>query len=397
MTHDKEKLNQFVDFLLESFFDGTVNVEETPKQRKVSPLDEINWQEPDIANTSTKCMSIQQVADFFNSEIARYGVGGKANPSMPRIAKGLFLGKDDKPISPLEYAKILSQPPKTIFDIGEKSLHSLDVKTKTINTGIPALRGLVWDKENNEFRVINTCPGAGSCAIDCYALQGFYIFQDGKNLKLAQRLQLIFTDPETYFNQAYREAEMFAFDAQRDGKTLEIRWNDAGDFFSERYLKLALRVTKALLDKKYQVKSYFYTKVGGMVELGEKLGFTVTFSQGGSQQTPQNVSKQSIIVPVDVVRQFVKKNKGRGFAKDASGKTEVFDKEGLRKSIVDKYSKDTKIPGANTITTSNTLFTDELPPAEGNTTVFNAIILPGGDTDAPVQRKDVKFIFLIKH
>lgn len=386
-------LENFADELLEAYFSSNVK----PKQRKPSTLDEIDWSEPDIAGTSTRCMSQQAVADFFNSEIERLASGKKANPSMPRISKGIMLGDDNTVKTPLEFAQILSKPPKTIFDVGEKSKHTIDDDIKTINTGIPALRGIVWDKENQEFRVINTCPGAGACAIDCYALQGFYIFNDGKNLKLAQRLQLIFTDPESYYNQAYREAEMFAFEAQRDNKVLEIRWNDAGDFFSERYLKLALRVTKTLLEKNYKVKSYFYTKVGGMVELGQKLGFTVTFSQGGSQETPAGVKKQSVVVPIPIVRDYITRTKGRGFSKDESGKTIVSNKEGLKKAVVDHYSKDATLAGHETITTDNTKFTDELPRVEGKDGEFNAIILPGGDSDAPAQRNDVHVIFLIKH
>lgn len=395
---ETDSLNEFVDYLIESFF-SAVNVEETPKQKfnkKPTPLDEINWNEPDIENVSSRCMSIQQVADFFNSELERWKIGGQRNKNMPNIAKGVMLG-DKGEIDVVEFARILSMPPKTIFDKGEKSKHSVDTTTMTINTGIPALRGLVWDKENNEFRVINTCPGAGKCAIDCYALQGFYIFNDGKNLKLAQRLQMIFQDPESYYIQGMREAELYAFEANRDNKVLEIRWNDAGDFFSERYLKLATRITKDLLEKKYKIKSYFYTKVGDMVDLGQKLGFTVTWSQGGIQEPTKTPKKQSIIVPVNLIRNFVDKFKGRGYKKDDTGKTAVKDIEGMRNAIVSTYSKDTSIPNSKSITIHNTKFTNELPTKEGKPGEFNAIILPGGDTDAPAQRKDVQFIFLIKH
>ena len=391
---DNDTINKFADYLLEAFF-SAVNVEEQPK-RKPTPLDEINWDEPDIASTSSRCMTLKQVEKFFNSELERWKVGGKRDKSMPNIAKGIMLG-DKGELNVKEFARILSMPPKTIFDKGEKSLHSVDSNTMTINTGIPALRGMVWDKENNEFRVVNTCPGAGACAIDCYALQGFYIFNDGKNLKLAQRLQMIFQDPESYYLQGFREAELHAFEANRDDKILEIRWNDAGDFFSERYLKLAMRITKDLLKKKYKVKSYFYTKVGGMVELGQKLGFTVTWSQGGVQEPTKSPKKQSIIVPKTVVGNFLTPTKGRGYEKDASGKTAVSDRDGMKNAIVSTYSKDTKIPNSKRITVQNTKFTDELPAKEGKPGEFNAIVLPGGDTDAPAQRKDVQFIFLIKH
>jgi hypothetical protein len=340
-------------------------------------------------------MSPAAIKDFFNSEIERLKVGGKASLNMPRIAKGIILG-DSGVIDVERFRRILTMAPKTIFDKGEKSKHTVDDSIITINTGIPALRGLVWDDEKDEFRVINTCPAAGQCAIDCYALQGFYIFNDGKNIKLAQRLQLIFQNPEMYFQQGYREAEMYAFEANRDNKTLEIRWNDAGDFFSERYLRLAMRITNQLLEKKYNVKSYFYTKVGAMVELGEKLGFTVTHSAGGTEKD-RPFNKKSIIVPRSVFIKFVKSNKGRGFAKDDSGKTLVNDKEGLRKAIFAEYGNNTKYSGSETITLDSIKYTDELPGKEGAAGQFNAIVLPGGDSDAPAQRQDVKFIFLLKH
>jgi hypothetical protein len=393
-----EQLNEFVDHLLEAYFNAGDD-QKGESEPKRSALDEINWNEPDLADVSSRCMSLQQVKDFFNSELQRYKDGGKASQNMPRIAKGLIVGDGGKPIEPMDFAKLLSLPPKSIFDKGEKSLHTVDDQTMTINTGIPALRGIIWDQEHNEFRVVNTCPGAGKCAVDCYALQGFYIFQNGKNLKLQQRLQLIFTNPENYFAQGFREAEMYAFEANRDGKMLQIRWNDAGDFFSERYLKLALRITKSLLDKQYKIKSYFYTKVGKMVELGEKLGFTVNFSQGGIQDAP-SASKRSIIVPKEVFSPFLSPTKGRGYEKDATGKSKFRDesaREGLKKAIFHKYHKSPENPNSHTITVDNIKFTDELPKIEGKPGEFNVIVLPGGDTDAPAQRKDVQYIFLLKH
>ncbi len=390
MINHQEKVNKFVEYCLESFFDGAVNLED----KKTSPLDEINWNEPDIADTKSRCMTMDALKDWLNSELDRYKSGNKAAANMPRISRGNIVIGDQGSVDVQGFIKLLTTPPKTIFDKGEKSLHSVDENNTTINTGIPALRGVVWDEEHKEFRIVNTCPAAGACAVDCYAMQGFYIMNDGKNIKLAQRLQLIFQNPEQYIKQATYESESFAFDAKRNNKTLEIRWNDAGDFFSERYLKLALQVTKYLLEKQYPVKSYFYTKVGKMVDLGQKLGFTVTFSAGGIDKSPE-AKKHSIVVPKDVFKQYLIPTKGRGYEKDTTGKSQFRDglsKDSLRKTIFDTYH------GQYTdLTIDSIKFTDELPKIEGKPGEFSAIVLPGGDTDAPAQRQDVKYIFLLKH
>lgn len=42
-------------------------------------------------------------------------------------------------------------------------------------------------------------------------------------------------------------------------------------------------------------------------------------------------------------------------------------------------------------------FTDELPKTEGKPLEFDTITLPSGDSDAPAQRKDVRFQFLLEH
>ena len=356
-------------------------------------LSEINWDDIELSDVNARCMSLDAVKDWFNSEIARYDNKEKAAKNMPRVSKSIMIKVGEHELNIKQFVTLLTTPPKTNFDEGEKSKHSGTEDILTINTGIPALRGIVWDKDKGEFYIINTCPKAGACAIDCYALQGFYILCEGKNLKLAQRLQLMMEDPETYYTLAYREAEIYAFKANRDNKILEIRWNDAGDFFSERYFKLALKITKTLLSNKYKVKSYFYTKVGKYVELGEKLGFEVTFSSGGIDKTP-TASKQSVIVPFSVFKHHLFSTRGRGYEKDETGKAKIRDnhKSLLKADIYNAYKEE--FPN---ITLNNILFTDELPRQEGNERKYNVIILPVGDTDSPAQRKDVSVIFLLKH
>ena len=374
------------------------------KQLIKETINEIDWSAPDLGDVKvSRCMTMEQLVDFFNSELSRVAVGGKASKSMPRISKGnikLKIGTNEIDIP--AFIKLLTTPPKTIFDEGEKSKHSSGATLLTINTGIPALRGFVYDKDDSEkpFKVINTCPAAGQCAVDCYALQGFYIMNDGKNIKLAQRLQQIMENPSDYRTQAYAEAELFAFKAKRENMILEIRWNDAGDFFSQRYFDSAVAVTKKLLENGYKVHSYFYTKMAGRVEIGELLGFTVTYSLGGTtDDTMVDAKKKSVIVPASVFVGFFKKSKGRGYVKDPeTGKTQFSDlvngREQLKKKIYDTYHTD---PNFKLLSLDTIKYTDELPPQEGEPGQFSIITLPGGDSDVPAQRSDVRYNFLLKH
>jgi Gene product 88 len=372
-------------------------------------INEIDWKsddlkdiDPSISGSKTRCMSMQAVKDWLSSELDRYESGGKAAKNMPRLTgttvRGLVV-KDEsgtREVKIDQFIRILSTPPKTIFDVGEKSLHTGDKNTMTINTGIPALRGIIWDPEARDFKIINTCPSAGSCAVDCYALQGFYIMNDGKNLKLAQRLQLILEKPSEYIEQAFREARRLAQDAKWDNKILEIRWNDAGDFFSDRYFQSAMAVTRQLLEAGFPIKSYFYTKMGKFVELGQQMGIEVTYSLGGTDQV-KDAKKKSVIVPSLVFRKFLTSTKGRGFEKDPeSGKTKITPEagEGLRQAVFDEYKNDPEFKELNIDTIK---YTDEMPSKEDDERKYSCIILPGGDSDRPAQRKDVKHVFLLKH
>ena len=364
-------------------------------------INEIDWSAPDLGDVNIqRCMTMDQVVDFFNSELERVAVGGKASKGMPRISKGnikLKLGTQEVDIE--TFIKLLTMPPKTIFDEGEKSKHSSGQGILTINTGIPALRGFVYDKDDpvTPFKVVNTCPGAGKCAVDCYALQGFYIMNDGKNIKLAQRLQQIMQDPEGYTKQAYAEAELYAFKAKREDNILKIRWNDAGDFFVQRYFNAAVNITKKLWSSGYQVESYFYTKVAGLVNIAELLGFTVTQSLGGTDQSV-NAKKKSVIVPKEVFVSYLVPTKGRGYKKDPiTGKSEFASptaREELRKKIFDYYHTD---PEFSLLSLNDIKYTDELPGQEGQPGQYAVITLPAGDTDSPAQRKDVRYNFLLKH
>jgi hypothetical protein len=373
---------------------------------------EADW-DGKFSDVQKVCYTADSVADALNKELERLKSPTKdrkkADPTFARISKGNIPTDEEGKANIEQFKKQIMQRPKTIFDKGEKSLHTTDEGVMTINTGIPALRAVIFDEENDKFFVITTCPGAAECIKNCYALQGFYIMNDGKNLKLINRLQLMINHPEDYETLAFMETERFAFEAKQSDKRLEIRWNDAGDFYSDTYFKIALSVTKKLKEKGYNVKSYAYTKVGKYVELGEQEGMTMTFSQGASPKEKKAAGdlskiKTSVTVPFDVTKEFFVSKSGKRFEKEeTTGKTKFKspeDKIKLKEKLVEFYNTHPNPDFKNargTFSVDRMKYTDELPSKIGDKLSYDAIVLPSGDSDAPAQRSDVRFIFLLEH
>jgi len=374
-------------------------------------LSEVKW-ETDYPDVKATCLLPDDVAKALNDELERLKIPSakrpKAKLSFPKISKGNIPLDEESKANIEQFKYNITKLPKTIFDEGEKSKHTTDEGILTINTGIPALRAVLWDSENSNFYVINTCPGAGKCIANCYAMQGFYIMNDGKNLKLINRLQLMMDNPEMYSEMAYKEAEMFAFKANRENKTLMIRWNDAGDFFSEKYFNIAINVTKKLLEK-YKVQSYAYTKVAKFYKMGMDAGMIMNFSEGATEKEKSEVgefknTKLSITVPFEVFNKGFFVKEGAHFKKDPkTGKTAFLSpnhRNLLKKRIIEYYNEhpDEKygwIKGE--LTMDNLLYTDELPKQIGEKFAYNCIVLPQGDSDRSAQRIDIKNTLLLEH
>jgi len=364
---------------------------------------EVDWEK--FQDVSKVCISPDDLASKLNDELERLKIPAKDRPSFkkgvfPQIAsKNIPVEKDDLGETEIDIERFksdITEIPKTIFDVGEKSKHTneLDEVVFTVNTGIPALRTVIWDEDNKKFYVLNTCPGAGSCIVNCYALKGFYIMSKGKNLKLTQRINMLVNHPKEYESRMLKELRKFAFEAELDNKKLKIRWNDAGDFFSDVYFNIAVNVTNELkkLHGKH-IDSYAYTKSGKYIALGEKHGLTMNFSMEGKPSERDGVNleetKLSLIVPRDVFKGiFERKTKEQStdqFVDFESGREE------LKKRIWEKYKDQYKID------LDSLKYTDEIiSKAEGKKYKYNVIVLPHGDSDISAQSQDVRISSLLE-
>lgn len=139
------------------------------------------------------------------------------------------------------------------------------------NWSIPALAAKLSNGKN-----IKTCPNAGACANVCYARNGTYNFSNVKARHTAN-LEYVIDDPQGWFAQMLEEVNH----PRMRGKYVRI--HDSGDFFSEDYLLLWLKIALLTPD----VTFYCYTKEVSMfkriVEYDCPKNFRYLYSLGGRE------------------------------------------------------------------------------------------------------------------
>lgn len=139
------------------------------------------------------------------------------------------------------------------------------------NWSIPALAAKLSNGKN-----IKTCPNAGACANVCYARNGTYNFSNVKARHTAN-LEYVINDPQGWFAQMLEEVNH----PRMRGKYVRI--HDSGDFFSEDYLLLWLKIALLTPD----VTFYCYTKEVSMfkriVEYDCPKNFRYLYSLGGKE------------------------------------------------------------------------------------------------------------------
>lgn len=378
----------------------------------------INEAQEDHPEAIAKCVTPQSLADDMNKELERINTAAKERES--RGKKDVIYHKKqiqavlnkEGGLDVEKFKRLITELPKTIFDKNPKMEKTDKGRTQfTVNTGLPAINGIVYDKEDGQFKHINTCPGAGSCQLVCYARKGFYGMNDGKILKLMRRLNLLWNDPEEYYNMIMDELEPIAVKLKRQGRRegqvdqLVIRWNDAGDFFSDKYFDIAKRVTADLLESGFDVKSYAYTKQAKYVNLSDDK-FIMNFSKGSAPKELRQVDLDKVKYSDIVLRVDTEGNKmftdlfKKGIDPE-TGKDKKYDinpKTGLP-NFIDGGAEELKrrISKQYNVPLDRLKYQFELPAEEDEKFKYDVIVLPTGDSDIGAQRNDVHKTFLLVH
>jgi hypothetical protein len=357
---------------------------------------EIDWGK-NLSDVSKKAMTHDETKVYLKSVIGKCQMKPQDREKLaldkPYVHNKKIPTFDDGEIDLESFITNITASPKEILSQNAKMDKSSDENTISLNIGIPALRGLVYDIDENMFYIINTCPGAGSCAIICYARRGSYVLFPEVFVKQTRVLNMLLNHPKMF--EKVLKIELEAFCLKNPNKEIKMRWNDAGDFFTKTYFEIASRITKTLQSEGYNIKSYAYTKMGGLMNLDTNL--TLNFSDDANKKQTGMVkdlggAKKSVIVDKKVFNDLlVKDAKGKHYQVTDKGKVIFKNGDGGIKELKVRLGKIYNVDPSTIVTY------DELKRIPEGDKIYNVIVMPKGDGDIGAQRSDVKLSFLLYH
>lgn len=352
------------------------------------PLQEIDW-ENDFSDVKVKCINPEILKDQLNKILT--GVP-QTSLDTPKIHKSAIPVDDSGEIDVNEFIAKITEKPNQILSVNTKMKKSSDESTISVNIGIPALRGLVYDIENKKFYYINTCPGAGSCAVICYARKGSYIQYPEVFVKQTRILNFLLNDPNGFKETLKNELRALA--TKNKEKKIQFRWNDAGDFFSKKYFQIASEITSELKQEGFDINSYAYTKMGDVVNLKDS-NVIINWSNDANKRETSKVNvegtKRSVIVPKEMFYDLLmpKIDGGRGFERDEIGRPKYKNTKSIS-ILKDRLAK------AYNVSKDSIVTYDELLKLPKGKKKYNVIVRPK-DGDISAQRNDVLITFLLFH
>jgi hypothetical protein len=337
-----------------------------------------------------KCIPLWAMEDYLNRvrANAKYGKGEykkreKFDLDMPYIhAKSTFFKGDwekgDFSVDIDYFIQQITTPPDSIIGTNEKIEKSGGNRLFFYKTGVPAIKGIAYNKKEDKFEIVNTCPGAGACMTICYARKGRYIQYAESYDKMTRTLNFLLNDPEGYGEQLYNELKDKAIEHKAlDGykNWVVVRWNDSGDFFSNTMLEQSVNAIARLREEGYQVRDYAYTKIADVASSG-KIKNT-TFSTSANKRELKKVDMENQRLQFEVPRILAK-----GLDLDKYSDEQEFKK---------RVSKHFNIPFETILT-----YDEMMQIPDKGMPKYNALIT-SNDGDDAAERGDIKGIYILIH
>jgi hypothetical protein len=425
MTYNPSKGPKFsekLDKMKEDDEEGVAEGEENLSRiRKLSGLDEATK-----LPASTRDLKGQEFQDYMNRikgtddidkktgqvKLDKKGnekyVSGKTKSDkykMPYVHRSSiieYLGPDGKTYDEDKIKQSLSQRPKALLKQNEKMKHSNGEFEQFFNVGFAALTGIAVDEQTNNLIIVNTCPGAGSCKVDCFAMKGGKVQFKAAWQSDGRILTYLLNDPDGFFNQLSSEiAKEEAAGKKGDKKfpngwETTIRWHDAGDFFSPEYLDMALKMAA----KHPDVKFYAYTKMAGAALAQKPPNFIINWSEGANTSQEKQVkakdanldtTKNSRIVPDELFQDLLVKDEKKNLVKGSSGQWQVQPDKlpELKQRLASEYGL-----SANSILDYNEYMAKRKSIPAGMK--YNVIVAPG-EGDISANDPNIISTLLLKH
>jgi hypothetical protein len=317
-------------------------------------------------------------------------------PYIHRSSVVEYLGPDGKTYSEDAVKATLKQRPKALLKQNEKMKHSNGELEQFFNVGFAALTGIAVDEQTDKLIIVNTCPGAGSCKVDCFAMKGGKVQFKNAWQSDGRILTYLLNDPDGFFNQLSAEISKEEALGKKGGYTVTIRWHDAGDFFSPEYLDMALKMAAKHPDTKF----YAYTKMADAALAKKPDNFIINWSEGAhtsqekqvkAQDPSLDTTKNSRIVPDELFQDLLVKDQKGNLVKGGSGQWQVQpDKLGeLKQRLAKQYG----------LSSNSILSYDEYMAKRKSIPAgmkYNVIVAPG-EGDISANDQNIISTLLLKH
>jgi hypothetical protein len=313
-----------------------------------------------------------------------------------------YLGPDGTSYDEEAVKKTLAQRPKALLKQNEKMKHSNGEFEQFFNVGFAALTGIALDEQTNKLIIVNTCPGAGSCKVDCFAMKGGKVQFKNAWQSDGRILTYLLNDPDGFFNQLSNEISKEEQAGAKGDKKFPkgwkttIRWHDAGDFFSPEYLDLALKMAAKHPDTKF----YAYTKMAGAALAKKPANFIINWSEGAHTSQEKQVkasdanldtTKNSRIVPDELFQDLLVKDEKKNLVKGSEGQWQVQPDKlpELKQRLAKQYGL-----SANSILDYNEYMAKRKSIPAGMK--YNVIVAPG-EGDISANDPNIISTLLLKH
>lgn len=315
-------------------------------------------------------------------------------PYIHRSSVVEYLGPDGKSYSEDAVKATLKQRPKALLKQNEKMKHSNGELEQFFNVGFAALTGIAVDEQTDKLIIVNTCPGAGACKVDCFAMKGGKVQFKNAWQSDGRILTYLLNNPDGFFNQLSAEISKEEKLGDKGGYEVTIRWHDAGDFFSPEYLDMALKMA----EKHPGVKFYAYTKMASAALAKKPANFIINWSEGAHTSQEKQVkasdpelerTKNSRIVPDELFQDLLVKDQKGNLVKGADGQWQVQPQKlpELKQRLAKQYG----------LTPNSILSYDEYTskPKVGGMK-YNVIVAPG-EGDISANDQNVLSTLLLRH
>jgi hypothetical protein len=324
-------------------------------------------------------------------------------PYIHRSSVVSYLSPDGKSYDEDAVKKTLSIRPKALLKQNEKMKHSNGEFEQFFNVGFAALVGIALDEQTNNLIVVNTCPGAGSCKVDCFAMKGGKIQFKAAWQSDGRILTYLLNDPDGFFNQLSDEISVESQAAAKgdkkfpNGWQVTVRWHDAGDFFSPEYLDLALKMAA----KHPDVRFYAYTKMAGAALAQKPDNFIINWSEGANTTQEKQIkakdpnldtTKNSRIVPEKLFYDLLAKDEKGNLKKTDDGAWQPASPEALAE-MKQRIAKEYGISVSSILSYTEYMAKRNSIPAGMK---YNVIVAPG-EGDVSANDPGVLSTLLLRH